>query len=486
MTKNAMIPRLTIVQPRAVLDDPHACTDSGDVLTVFGALFDALVKRGAEGWEPALATGWSMSDDARSTVFTLREGVRFHDGEPCDAEAVKHCLERMARPDMGATLGAPGVYAQYLAGSRVEITGRNEIRLTTAEPLADILDILCVGHIVSPQALEGAGDDLFKRAVGTGPFRLEACEPGRSVTAVAHEGHFGGAPGVGRVTWLAEPDAARRLEALREGSAQVANGLDPAAAAGLDPARFSVAEHLVPTALIFLFNCAEGPAKNPALRRALNLAIDRDALVRDVLGGAGQPLHGYVSPAHRSFDPAAPPFTPDVDQARALMAAAGFGQGVTLELYCPTRLPDEAQALAAAVERQLAPLGVRFAVHLEADRTHYANQVRLKNVRDICVFDSSPMSDFRVLCEKIDSRVKGSWWEGYANPAVEALIDQGRATVDEAARFALYRRAYRLLQDDPPWLYAYNHRRTAGFAGRQPPGAARVDGVLDLRAFGRG
>ncbi len=148
---------LTIIQPRAALDDPHACTDSSDVLSVFGALFEGLVRRGAEGYEPALATGWTMSEDARTTVFSLREGVRFHDGEPCDAEAVKHCLERMARPDMGATLGAPGVYSQYLTGMRIDILDRTRLSVTTAAPLADILDVLHVGHIVSPRALAEAG-----------------------------------------------------------------------------------------------------------------------------------------------------------------------------------------------------------------------------------------------------------------------------------------------------------------------------------------
>ncbi len=99
---------VTIAQARVVLDDPHACTDSGDVLTVFGALFDTLVKRDENGrYVPSLATSWTVSPDARTFTFRLREGVRFHNGDAFDSAAVKYSLERMARPDMGRRSARP-------------------------------------------------------------------------------------------------------------------------------------------------------------------------------------------------------------------------------------------------------------------------------------------------------------------------------------------------------------------------------------------
>jgi peptide/nickel transport system substrate-binding protein len=471
---------LTIIQPRAVLDDPHACTDSSDVLSVFGALFDALVRRGDDGYEPALATDWAMSDDARSTIFTLREGVRFHDGERCDAQAVKHCLERMARPDMGATLGAPGVYSQYLAGMTIDIIDAGRLRLTTVTPMADILDVLQAGHIVSPAALAAAGDDMAKRAVGTGPYRLEHWAPGSEIVASANPGHFGHEPRQARITWRGDVSREARLAALAGGRAQVANGIEHASIKHRTEG-VTLVDYLAPTAIIMMFNCASGPGADPRVRLALNLAIDRAALVSEILAGAGQPLHGYVSPAHDGFDGAAGALPHDREKARALLREAGHAEGVVFDVYCPTRLPDEARELVAAVEAQLADLGVGFRIHLDPDRVHYANQVRMKNIHDICVFDSSPMSCFRVLHEKIDSRVRGSWWEGYANPKVEQLLDLARRTVAADRRLEIQREVYRLLQQDPPWLYLYNHRRVVGLAGRHPGFSMRRDGVLDVR-----
>jgi peptide/nickel transport system substrate-binding protein len=386
----------------------------------------------------------------------------------------------MARPDMGATLGAPGVYAQYLQGMRIEIPDPHTLVLTTAEPIADILDIVGYGHIVSPRALAEAGEDLARRAVGTGPWKLESCREGEHLLASARLHHLAPRSRHAELRWQAEPGAAARLDALMSGRAHVANGLPMA---GHSPAGVTFHDYLAPTALIFMFNAAAGPGADLRVRRALNLAIDRAALVAGVLGGAGQPLHGYISPAHDGYDPAAPEFALDRAEARRLLAEAGYAQGLALNIYCPTRLPDEAPQLVDAIEAQLSGIGVSFIRHVEPDRTHYANQVRLKQIHDICVFDSSPMSAFRVLHEKVDSRVKGSWWEGYANPAVEALLDRARRTVDANARRALRCETYRLLQQDPPWLYVYNHRRRIGLAGSHPGYRMRFDGVLDVRAL---
>jgi len=479
-----MATHVTITQPRILLDDPHACTDSSDVLSVFSALFDALVRRNdVGGYEPALATDWTISDDARTYRFTLRDSVRFHDGTVCDAEAVRFCLERMARPDMGATLGAPGVYAQYLTGMTIEVLAPLDLRLTLAEPIADLFDILVYGHIVSPKAIAAAGDELPARAVGTGPYRLESYEEGHRITVRAYSEHYAGPPAHDQITWIRGGTAADRLQLLRDGRANIANALDHAE---WDASGFTRHDYLAPTAIIFLLDAQQGPGADPRVRLALNLAIDRAALVEKVLHGAGQPLHGFVSPVHVGADPDAPNFPRDLTEARRLLAEAGYGDGVTLQLYCPTRLPDEAQELAAAVERQLTEIGVRFQIHLEADRTRYANQVRLKNIHDLCVFDSSPMSAFRVLHEKIDARVKGSWWEGYENREVEALIDRARRTVDPKARTALHRQCYRLLQQDPPWLYLYLHHRRIGLRGTHPNWTMRPDGVLDVRRLPAG
>lgn len=469
---------LAIAQARIDLVDPQDCTDAADTLAMLHAVFDPLVRRTGPGtFASALAEEW-VQEDARTTLFRLRPGATFHDGTPCDAEAVAASLRRMADPAVGATLGAPGVWAQYLAASTTSVVNSRTLRLATARDIADILDIVCAGPIISPAALANAqaaaGADIAARWVGTGPWRLGAVHSDE-VTMTPHDN-----PALPALRWLRRDNPADRAAALRDGSADIATRLDPAETAG-----FFARTVTDPTAVVCLLNGARGPCADPRVRRALNLAVDRDALVAMVLGGHATPLAGFVSPHHDGFDPDAPGPRHDPAEARRLLAEAGHGGGLALAADWPTRLPDEAPALLPALRAQLAQIGVTLDVRIEPDRVRYAERVRDSDIADICLFDSSPLSTFRVLAEKIDSRVAGSWWLGYRNAAVEALLDQARAATQAAGRSALYRRCYRLLQDDPPWLVLYTHRKTA--AARPPWKLAfRDDGVLNVRAIAAG
>ena len=457
----------TILQPRVIMEDPHNCTDMAEALSVLEAVYDPLVRREGHRFVPALATGWEVAEAGRLWRFQLRRDVRFHDGSPLDASAVVATLERMARPDMGVTLGAPGVWAQYLAGARIEAPDAATVRVRLARPMADLLDVLAQGYVAAPSVQ----DDPVARPCGTGAYAVESVAPDR-IAARANPDHWRGPPPNARLEWRLVADAGERLAAFRAGKAEATIRLPADGPAGGD-----VIAHMAPTTLIYLFNTLRGPLRDARVRRALNLALDRDALVRDVLGGAGVPLHGPFSPAHRGFVPAANP-RPDRKAARALLAEAGHRDGLTLEVDTPTRLPDEAERLTAVVAAQLAPLGVELDVRVIPDRTEYAHMVRRSEMRDLCVFDSSPLSTYRVLREKIDGRVKGSWWLGYSNPGVEALIDAAAEETDEEARDALFRQCHEALVADPPWLFCYCHERRTAIRGGGAA-AIREDAVLD-------
>jgi len=467
-----------VAQAGVRLVDPHDCTDDPDKLAILDAVHEALVRRGSDGrWRPALAERWTVSDDARSWMFELRADARCHDGGAADAEAVAWSIARMARPEMGATLGAPAVWAQYLAEARITAESGSVVRIDLDRPMADLLDILGSGYVLSPRSGDGP-------AIGCGPYRVESYETDARMTLRAEPG--GDGPGLANpVLHLHRIDTpAARAAALADGSVQAAAGLTRNRLS--TPARdraTTLVEHLSTTAIIYLFNAARGPLQDRRVRRALNLALDRQALVSSVLGGAGRPLDGFISPMHFGAPSVADTNGADRETARGLLREAGWGAGLTLDVTCPTSLPDEAEELTAAMASQLGSLGVSLRVERVEDRVAYANRVRLKQIGDLCVFDSSPISTFRVLHEKIDSRSAGSWWQGYRNPQVEALIDRARATVDDVARQALYRQCYRLLQDDPPWLYLYNHTRHVGLAGRHSGWRMRADGVLDLRTL---
>ena len=473
----------TILQARVALPDPHDCTDNADTLALLEAVFDALVRRGADGrFHPALAESWTVSEDARQWRFVLRPGLTFHDGSPLDAAAMAFTIERMMRPEIGATLGAPAVWGQYLGGATVTVEDTVRFTITTVEPIADLLDILVSGYALPPHAGDAPG--FMDAPIGSGAYRVEAIEQGREIRLSANPDWWGDPVANAGIVCRQETDARRRADALLAGECDVATRLGPKEAASFaQRPDISTGRHIDPMAIIFLLNVTKGPFRDPRVRRAINLAVDRRFLINRVLDGGGQALPGFISPSHFGSAMVDTVSHPDIATARRLLAEAGHGESLEITVDCPTRLPDEAEALTAALAEQLKSVGIDIVVQMVEDRTSYAEQVRDKAIHDMCLFDSSPMSTFRVLHEKIDSRAAGSWWQGYRNPKIEALLDQARRTVDWKAREDLYRKCYRALQDDPAWLTLYNYVRCIGLRGDYPDWRPRPDGILDLTSL---
>lgn len=467
----------TIALPRLPLGDPHDCTDANDELSLYLAFYDTLVKRRNGHYVPHLAHSWRVGEDARSWTFELRPGIRFHDGTTCDAAAVAASLRRMAREDKGYTLGSPAVWRQYLGDAEIDADGLT-LRIHLGAPVADLLDVLVQGFIVAPSIFERLDSGERALACGTGPYIAETFATGL-VGARRNPDWFAGQPANAGLRFVLEPDTGTRLAMLLDGRAQLANTLDPTADGPSRIDGVTLHRFAAPVAIIYLLNAAKGPLADARVRLALSLAVDREALIGAVLPGAADPLQGFVSPRHFGAG-TRPADGPDLTRAKTLLAEAGHGNGLTLGLDCPTRLPDEAERLTAALGAQLARIGIRFDVHLHPDREAYAHMVRRKEIRDLCVFDSSPMSTFRVLHEKIDSRIAGAWWQGYRNQVVEELIDIGRGATDDAARACRYRAAYEELQRDPPWLTLYNPHRVIGLAGDHPDFTLPDDGVIDV------
>lgn len=477
-----MLRSATIMQARLRLADPHDCADDPDEVALLRCVHDTLVARSFDGFAPRLAQSWSASRDARLWRFRLRPGLIFHDGSPCDAQAARLSLLRMARPDRGAALGAGGVWAPYLAGAEIVAEDSVTLRVAFAEPMADFLDVLAQGYVVAPASIAALDAGDVRAPAGAGPFRLVRATAREILVRRFDAQASGPAPAHYELIWRAEPDPAARLAGLVEGRAQVATGLDFARSRMLDEAGATRVEALSPECVVVMMEAARGPLADPRLRRALDLAIDREAIARAATGGAGVPLAGFVSPLHLGARPGPPPDR-DVARARALIEEAGYGAGLRLTLDCPTSMPDEAPAVAALVAEQVAPVGIAIDVRIRDDRAAYARLVSSGAAGDLCVFDSTPLSTFRTLREKLDSRAPGPWWRGYRNASVEAAIDAGRAEPDAARRALAYGRAYRALQEDPAWLCLYNPLRVTGLAGRHPGYRPPPDGALDAASL---
>lgn len=466
--------RLTILQRSAELADPHVCSDGKDRLSILAAVYEPLVQRAHGGaFRPQIAASWSVAPDARSWRFVLREGVRCHNGDTLEARDVVASLERVCDPAMGGELGTQGVYRSYLAGAALEAEGPLALRITTREPLADLLDILAELPIVPRRALA----DLHVDPVGSGPFRVVGRADG-VVEMEAFDRYWGGAVAPRALRWQAQPDAAARAQAVVAGEADLASGLDVASRRLLaGPGQHTLVSKGGSTCVILMCRVQSGPCADRRVRQALNYAVDVGALVERLFGGAAAPLAGPLTAAHVGADPAVAPYPYDPARARGLLAAAGH-RTLALTLDAPLVLPDESPALAELLRAQLAEVGVELEVRLHADRPAYAELVRAKAIGDLCVFDSSPLSSFRVLREKFHSALAGPWWLGYTSGAVDGLIDAAQATPDLPSRERLYRQAFAQIHADAPWVFLYSPELAWGVGPRLGAWQPSHDGLV--------
>ena len=434
------------------LGDPHICSDSANRLSIIFSVYEALVKRGEDGgFLPSLAESWTVEDGARTWTFKLRRGVRFHNGDTLQARDVVSTMARVLDPAIGGAYGTEGVYAGYLGSAEVSAPDDLTVRMRLGEPIADLFDLL----VAMPMAPESALDGLPEEYVGSGPYRVVDAGQMRVVT-VAFPDYWGGEPPVKEILWLAEPERERRVEALVSGEADIAHDV------GLEGKGFIEAsgkgealEYLSGLCIIFMCNAKKGVCRDARVRQALNYALDLDEVIDVAKGGAATPLNGFMTPLHFGYDPETPVYPYDPVKARELLEEAGHGGGMRLVVDIPTRMPDEARVLAELMKEHYARVGITVEVVEHGNREAYAHMVRDKEINDLCCFDSSPRSTFRVLREKIHSGFRGPWWEGYHNGEVNALIDRAQGTVDDAERERIYRQVYRMIRDDAPWIFLY-------------------------------
>ena len=464
-----------VMQSSVTIGDPHIVSDSSDRLSMIFTTYEALVKLDPAGnYVPGLAQSWEVGEDGRTWTFRLREGVRFHNGETMTSADVVATLGRVLDPAIGGAFGTQGVYLSYLGDAEIGAPNDATFQIVTASPMADLLDLV-VDMPISPAS---ALADLPNRYVGSGPYRI--AEQGETeLLMVAHEDYWGGTPTHSAIRWLSERDPDARVTAVLGGEADIASGIGIAGARLISEDGRATAHQIESSlAIIFMINAMEGPGTDQRVRQALNYALDIDDIITRMKDGAAEPLTGYLTPNHFGFDPGTPVYPHDPDQARRLLADAGYGSGLELTFDIPRVMPNEMPALAALMAEQYAEVGINLEVVEHTDRAGYSEMVREKRIQDAAGFDSSPRSTYRVLREKLHSGLKGPWWEGYANAEVDALIEQAESTFDTAERRALYRRIYRMVRDDAPWIFLYNPLRYWGVGPSLEGWTPRADGLV--------
>jgi len=406
---------------------------------------------GPKLYYPSLARSWSVQPDGLTWLFRVREGVTFHNGDKFTASDVVASMKRIIDPSIGGSFGTQGVYAGYIGSAIFEATKDDTFKIVTHEPMADLLDLLTDMPIAPADEL----DNLPNEYIGTGPYSIGSKVRGEMVLE-RNRKHWGKKAYADEVTWIEITDPYTRSEMVENREVNIGALIDYNFVKEHSESVHSFVYSLESSlCIIFMMNSLKGVCKDKRVRQALNYGLDMDEIIERIKQGAATRLNGYLTPHHFGYNENTSLYPYDPERAKALLVEAGYKNGLKLTIDLPTTMPDEAPELGEMMKDYYERIGVDVELVSYGDRPAYAEIVRDKKIHDLCCFDSSPLSTFRVLREKIHSGQKGPWWEGYSNARVDEMIDQAQRTLDNRKRDKIYKKIFQIIHDDAPWVFLY-------------------------------
>lgn len=451
----------------AVSLDPADVTD-GESVKVVTNVFDGLVvyEPGTTRVQPCLATSWTTSEDGLTWTFELREGVTFHDGTPLDAAAVAFSFERQRDPAHPFHQGE-FVYwhDQFSFVTKVEVAGPRTVVFRLDRPFVPFLTSLAMftASIVSPAAFEqarAAGKDPAHHPVGTGPFRFVEWRRGEAVVLEAFDGHWAGRPHLDRLVFRVVPDNNTRLALLRKGELQAMDGVNLADVAQVvAEAGVRVLGQPGMNVAYLALNCQKAPFTDARVRRAVALALDRERIARSLYYGLATPARNPMPPTVWGHADGVAIPAPDREAAKALLAEAGFAQGLDTELWTmtnPRPYMPQPDKLAQYVKAALAQVGIRVTI-VPKEWASYLQEVQ-GGEHPMCFLgwtgDTGDPDNFLYVLLDRENTKKGSAsnYSFYTGEAVHEALVAARVERDPAARAALYAKAQEQIAADVPMV----------------------------------
>lgn len=439
--------------------DP-AYVDDGESAKIIVNIYDTLVKykQGNTDIEPALATSWSQTPDGLVWTFNLRKGVKFHDGTPFNAEAVKFSVERQLPPN--ATDDMP--YASFTFGpvKKVEAVDEYTVRFTLNNPYAPFLAniAMCLAApIVSPAAVKKYGLDFNQHPVGTGPYKFEKWDKDQQIVLVKNPTYWGKKSNVDKVIFKTTKENSVRASELMTGAIDIMDGIDPNDVKKLESSGVKVIKKPGMNINYMGFFCHKKPFNDPRVRRAIAMAINKEEIVKYLYQGYAITANGVLPSFIPGHDPKLKGISYNQEQAKKLLAEAGYPNfSFTFITYSNPRPynPATGVKLAEAIQADLLKIGVKTNIKVYPWKEY--KDVLFKATEGDAFFygwigDNGDADNFLSLLSsnEIDSSLNSA---KYSNTKVDALLKKGAETLDPKARVKIYQELQKVLIDESPWI----------------------------------
>ncbi|MCD8117519.1 MAG: ABC transporter substrate-binding protein [Oscillospiraceae bacterium] len=420
--------------------DPHVSSSLAGTREVLFNIFEGLVKPDTEGnLIPAVAESYTVNETADVYTFTLREGVKFHNGETVTVGDVVYSLTRAA----GLDTGEP--FMSTLSGiASVEATDDSTIVVTLSAPDTEFLAYMTAAII--PE-----GNDPDEELIGTGPFKFVSRTVQENVVIEKFDEYWGEEPYLDKVTFQVIEDSQTMVMSLQSGAIDMAAHLDASQAAQLDG--LTVLEGSMNLVQALYLNNAVEPFDNILVRQALSYAIDKYEIIDLAGDGYGTALGSSMYPAFaKYFDESLTNYyETDIEKARELLAEAGYEDGFTFTIAVISSYTPHVNAAQVIVE-QLKEIGVTVEIEQMDASTWYSDVYQGKDFQaTINGFDASTLTASAMLSRFTSTSSKN--FISFYNDEYDAAYAEAVATVDEATQIDLFKQCQTILTEQAANVY---------------------------------
>lgn len=425
--------------------------------------------------------------DATTYEMRLRPGIRFHDGSELTAEDVKFTFDRLTKD--GAMEGKTSP-RKSLVGPLAETTVLDPltVRFALSAPWPVFPAYLPFNQVVSKAYVEKVGSDgMATRPMGNGPFRFVEWRKGDSVIMERFPDYYGGAtdiPPVGparidRVIFKIIPEPASRVAALLAGEVDLIDELPHHAIRQVEAnARTKVLKSNGTRSFFVDFNTTRPPFDNVKVRQAANHAVDRQLVIDKILNGLAVPLTTLISPDSFGYNPGLAPWSYDPGKAKALLAEAGYPNGVDVTLDVDNPFKEQAEAVAA----MLGQAGIRTKVQLW-ERTALFDLWKDPSKHDRTMLFRSwgdgALDPVGIFVPVLKTRDRGNF-SGYSNAEVDRLLTMADTEPDQAKRSEYYQKAQAIIREEAPLLFLWLPQDVYGASRRLVDWQPSPRGIVKL------
>ncbi len=417
--------------------DPTTATSAAIPRVVYGNVLEGLVRIDRNGKIiPALARSYKISKDGREYTFSLKKGVKFHDGKAFNAEDVKFTFDRLMDTQKTGT-AHPEYYKDI---DSVQVVDPYTIKINLKN-----VNSMFLFNLARPDSIivnKQVVDRLKTAPVGTGPFKLVEWVRGDHITlAKFEEYHQKGIPYLGKVTFKFIGDPSAQIASLRAGDIDViAYDVSPENALLLekDP-KFKVLNGYTTTEVILSTNNSKKPFNDVRVRRAMAFAIDRNALIKGAMSGYGTPIGSHMDPGNPYYIDLTSTYPYNPEKAKQLLAEAGYPNGFDAVIKLPERFAY-AKRTGEIVADMLSQVGIRLRIEL-TEWGQWIDRVFKNADFDLTVIGHAEPFDINIYANP-------KYYFRYDNPKFQETLKKAEMEVNPKVRKELYMTLQRMITED--------------------------------------